>query len=797
MTELKKRSKVEKNFKITKAKLWFFINLICSIVYLTWRIFFTIPIGYGVVSVCAGIFLLVVEGLGVVEAIIHYVNMNNAEEYKKPIVPLELFPDVDIFVATYNESPELLEKTLLACKRMDYPDLEKVHIYLCDDGRRASMKELARKIGVNYLDRQDNAGAKAGNLNNALAHSNSPYIVTFDADMIPQSCFLMETIPYFVDANLRNKGKREEEQIKLGFLQSPQSFYDVDLFQFNLHSEGKIPNEQDYFYRDIEVARTKTNSCIYGGSNTVLAREALETIGGFYTDAVTEDFATGILIQKAGYVSLGISKILASGVSAKKLQDLIQQRVRWARGVISTGRKMHIYTSKDLSIGQKLNYWASIWYWYAPIKRLCYILSPILYGAFGFMVFRCTLWQVLLFWLPMYVTSNISLRMLSNNIRNTKWTAIYEYTLFPYLIIPVILETFGFSLKKFKVTSKDSGKNHKDQNIVYMVPHIILFILSIISVIRCVVVIFTSGSLGPIVVLFWLIYNLYAMFMCLFFVDGREIYRTSDRVYIKLDGTLHFDGKSYEIQTKDISETGIALYMDKPILIDSMEKRMPVVEISDRRWKSKLYVEVKHTKEFPDKEDKRWLYTFAIKDFLSYDDYDQYLAILYDRVPLNPMKIKRNNSIYDDLSTNISRRVTIQDVLKRHYPRIEVNCLIPFRIDGKIEKIKVNNFNYQYFATSSNCHIFDNDNENENNKEIVVIIDNYELPVVFETQVNKAYLFKVIDFEKIYFDDKLRDDIMEALLSIISNSKNKISEATVDVVEPTDSKKEFDEMNML
>ena len=126
-------------------------------------------------------------------------------------------------------------------------------------------------------------GAKAGNLNNALAHSTSPYIVTFDADMIPKSDFLMKLIPYFVDARIRNRGRKEEEQIRLGFVQSPQAFYNPDLFQFNLFSEKRIPNEQDYFYKDIQVARTRTNSVIYGGSNTVIAREALEAVGGFYT----------------------------------------------------------------------------------------------------------------------------------------------------------------------------------------------------------------------------------------------------------------------------------------------------------------------------------------------------------------------------------------------------------------------------------------------------------------------------------------------------------------------------------
>ncbi len=212
-------------------KWWFALNIFCTIVYLIWRIFFTIPFGYGFVSVFVGVALLIVETLGMVEALVHYANMYNTRDYPKPDVPLELFPDVDVFISTYNEDIVLLAKTICACKRMEYPDKNKVHIYLCDDGHRETMKMLASQLGVNYLDRETHEGQKAGNLNNALAHSSSPYILTLDADMLPQSCFLMETMPYCVDAELRNKDKKPEDQIKLGFIQTPQAFYDLDLFQ--------------------------------------------------------------------------------------------------------------------------------------------------------------------------------------------------------------------------------------------------------------------------------------------------------------------------------------------------------------------------------------------------------------------------------------------------------------------------------------------------------------------------------------------------------------------------------------
>lgn len=672
-----KKGKFKEFWHNWKGKIWFLINMFFTIMYLCWRIFFTIPFEYGIVSIVAGFTLLIVEVLGMVEAFVHFANMYSVNGYELPEVPMEMYPDVDIFIATYSEEPALLYKTINGCKYMEYPDKSKVHIYLCDDNRRPEMRALAAKMGVNYLDREDNEGAKAGNLNNALAHSNSPYVVTLDADMIPKSDFLMKTIPYFVDAEIRNKGRKEEDRIKLGFLQTPQAFYNPDLFQFNLFSERRIPNEQDYFYKDIQVARTRTNSVIYGGSNTVLAREALEAIGGFYTKAITEDFATGILIQKAGYVSMALAEPLASGMSATDLQGLIQQRIRWGRGVIATGRKMHIYTSKDLSFAQKMNYWASIWYWYAPLKRLIYVMSPLLYATFGFMVFKCTLPQVLLFWLPMYITSNISLRMLSRNIRNTKWTSIYENVLFPFMLIPVILETFGISLKKFKVTDKEAKQNKRGQNVLYMIPYIILIILSVIGLIRCIIIMFDSGSFGPIVVVFWLVYNLFQLVMCLFFVDGRVLYRKNERVPVKMPCTLRDEVYTLQGMTKDISEWGISVLLDSPRYFP--EGKWLEVDLASERYKAKLLVEVVYVSE---KEDA-WSYSMKILDHKG--TYDDYLQLMFDRVPMLPTEIEKDSGSFQDLKLNTKNRVVSPFYQKRQFPRVYLDADVECKVEATAE----------------------------------------------------------------------------------------------------------------
>lgn len=640
--------RVDNKKKVRAIKCCLIVSMFLTLLYLTWRIFFTIPYHHGILSMVAAVLLLVVEIIGTVDSFVHYNNMYDLGEYPLPEVPENQFPHVDIFVSTYSESTELLRKTLLACMRMDYPDKEKVHIYLCDDGRREEMHVLADEMGVNYLVRATHEGAKAGNLNHALAHSSSPYVVTFDADMQPRSCFLMRTIPYFVDAELKNRLRSPKKQVKLGFVQTPQSFYDPDLYQYYLYSNGRIPNEQDYFYRYIQVARTKSNSVIYGGSNTVLSRNALNAVGGFYTRAITEDFATGMLIEKKGFVSLGTREPLASGMNPNSLRDLIQQRVRWARGVINTGRKMNIIKSPDLTAAQKINYWSSIWYWYASLRHLLFMLCPILSAIFGVTILRCTLPELLIFWLPMFVMSNISQRLLGYGARTPKWTEIYETSIFPFLLVPIILESFGISLKKFKVTSK-SRKGAKTRR-RYMLPFLVLIALTLLGIVNCVRVILADGSFGPAVLLFWLFYNLFLLVMSLFFVSGRQN-GDPESVSVLMPGVLFVGDKRHACFTSALSERELTLVLKEPPPKDGSVS----VELKTERYHTRL--ELKLLRTYTRRKRRgaaRYQCTFEIT---ACDNYDHLLAILYDRVPEFPEKIAVDGGIFEDLRRNLWRRL--------------------------------------------------------------------------------------------------------------------------------------------
>ena len=726
-------------------------TVVTSIIYLIWRIFFTIPFGEGIIALISGMYLLIVEIVGMLEEVVHYNNMTNIEYPMIPKADFSEFPDVDIFIATYNEPVELLYKTINGCINMEYPDENKVHIYICDDSNRIEMRKLAEEMNINYITRTERKDAKAGNFNNALAKTDSPLVVTFDADMVPMHDFLMSTVPYFVE-DLTNAKKiekkdgkeaRKNREGKIGFIQTPQSFYNPDLFQYNLFSETRIPNEQDYFYRDIQISRNKSNSVIYGGTNTVISREALDEIGGFYTKVITEDFATGILIQSNGYTCYAIDEVHASGLAPEDLKGLVKQRQRWARGCIQTGRKLNILFRKGLNISQKLSYISAITYWYGCLKRLIYIMAPFLFSVSGVVVVKCTLLEVLIFWLPMYIFSSKSLKLVSRKIRTVKWTNVYETILFPSLIVSVILESLGISQKKFNVTRKGGAIEDKNYQIKKAIPHIILSILSIIGIINCVKFTFITGTPVYIVLIFWLIINLYNIVMSIFFMLGRQVLRRAERFPINIDCIVSFHEKELKCTTNDISENGLSIVLKKPEFIPYKESIRILLQTD--RYKAQFVAKIIHVGQVGE----QWKYAMEIQEI---DDHNlkQLLRILYDRVPELPKIVEMNNSIFDDIRINVLKRGEQKVKFNRKLPRVNLNKELYSKEHGKV---KIINFNYEYAVLKTN-KVFDS--------LILKINDCIDIKFIL-TDTSSAkieentYLYKVDNYEQISANEEFAE----------------------------------------
>lgn len=682
-----------------KRNIFFIITMILMTIYLGWRMLFTLPLNQGILNIIIGILLLSAEILTVWTTFELFLQkMNKQNSYLElPVIPPESYPEIDVFISTHNEPIDILYKTVNACTKMDYPDKHKVHIYFCDDGNRPEVAELAEQFGIGYLGLMNNKHAKSGNLNNALSKTNSPLIATFDADMIPQHTFLMKTVPYFlynvyIKENEIWRLRREDEILhdwKLGLVQTPQSFYNPDLFQFNLYAEQNIPNEQDFFSKEINVLRNNSNAVSYTGSNTVLSREAIEEIGGFPLKTITEDFEVSVRMQKAGYITYATDEVQAAGLTTTTIKSMIKQRSRWARGVLQSLQNTHAIISPKLPFLTRITYLNSFLYWWSFFNRFIFIISPILFALFDFQIVNTGFWELSVFWLPAYVLYSTAMRLLSSNLRNQRWSQVIDTIFMPYLILPVLLETLHIHERKFKVTSK-AKKSGTTSEFWYAIPHIFLLLLSILAMIRYVMGKYGWAIFYGSVIIFWLSYNIVALCYAIFFMFGRRVYRASERIQALEKIEIAYENKLFTAVTQDLSDYGISFTTPQPIYLP--EHKSFRFTVSTERYNAELEGYVLYVR----KDDKKWRYAAQVKP-VSEEDKRQYFQIIYDRPHSLPKQMNLWITAYDDIVRNIIKRFEKPFFEKRKLPRILLDGIVFFENGGSCI---LHDFNYRYFSVS-------------------------------------------------------------------------------------------------
>lgn len=723
-------------------------------IYLFWRFYYTIPKSYGYISLIAGYLLFIAEAIGFIESSMFYLTLWDTDTPSTPEVDNKDFPDVDIFVATYNEPNDLLYKTLIGCKNMDYPDKNKVHIYICDDGNRKELKELCKKLEVNYITRSENTHAKAGNLNNALAQTSSPYIVTFDADMIPMHDFLLKTIPFFMVED------------KIGFVQVPQNFYNPDLFQYNLFTERNIPNEQNLFSRLIQAGKSRFNAVIYAGSNTVLSREALNEINGLVVGTITEDFATGMKIQSKGYKCICLNEVHASGLSPENLEDLYNQRIRWGRGVIQTFKAFNPLFMKGLNIYQKIMYFSAFSYWYFGVWRLIFLMAPILFSVFGIVVLSTSATQMLEIWLPMFISTNLTFFYFSKKVRTVSWSHIYDTILFPQITKGVLKETFGFKMSKFKVTPKENVKRVSFVNSFELVRiQIIIAILSFIGIVR-ITYLYITNNFEPqyIINLFWLAYNFYLLVMAILFASQRPKFRNSERVFISENAYIINNRQTFSGRTVDISETGISINLEKPIYLD-LDKNYHI-KVKTFRNSSNFLAKIVRVDNF----NEMYKYIFNITE-IGEENFSQLLLILYDRVPPFPEKQKKDYMITNIIRNIKNRRKRILP-LNRKLPRINIDKSVKIIIAQNEDSIYILDFNYMYIAVKKAKEYV----------EFVIPLGgdlNINLHCVFDTKLSQGNRKDVLIYKITNYNEFTNYDLVSLLKSNKIYNEEKINETLV------------------
>jgi len=533
------------------------LGLFLGLRYLYWRGLYTLNTE-DTLSTSISWILYLAEIYGFLALVLFYVQVVKPT-IRSAISPKEEeLPIVDIFVTVYNESLDVLYRTLVGCMAMDYL-VSRKKVYVLDDGHREEVKRLADRLGCQYVSRPTNEHAKAGNLNHGLTQSSGEFVMVLDCDHVPVHTFLKETIGFFKDP-------------KVALVQTPHYFYNPDTFQRNLRLEREIVNEQDLFFYVIQPGRDGFNSSFYAGTGGVFRRSALQEIGGFQVKTLTEDLHTSMVLHARGYQSVYLNKILAAGLAPESYRSYLRQRQRWTRGGIQVFLMDNPLWKRGLTFMQRVNYFGSIFYFFHGWARLVYLVAPLSYLLLGYPPVVANFLVLLSYYLPYYITTFIAFNLLSKDFRNPFWSDVYE-TVMCFFISWTAIETLFLPEKTtFHVTPKGVRFEKPQLDWSYVMPHILLSFALMIGL-GVGGYHFWNRDLNPDAVLlsvFWTAYNLLILTAAIVVARERPQKRSSPRLFRPIACVLSFDGRIISGKTTDLSETGMSLILDRHVFLPSV-----------------------------------------------------------------------------------------------------------------------------------------------------------------------------------------------------------------------------------
>lgn len=429
--------------------------------YVYWRLTSTLPPISEPINFIPGVILCAAEMYCVlILAISLFINSDPLVRKPLPRDPDEDLPTVDVFIPSYNEDESILAITIAAARSMDYPR-EKLTVWLLDDGgtdqkcnddnpekaltalhRRAALQALCSDMGAHYLTRARNQHAKAGNLNNGLENSKAELIVVFDADHAPFRSFLRETVGHFA------------RDPKLFLVQTPHVFLNPDPIEKNLSTFAAMPSENEMFYSVTQRGLDKWDGSFFCGSAAVLRRTALIETNGFSGITITEDCETAFELHSKGWHSCYVDKPLIAGLQPETFTSFIGQRSRWLQGMFQILMLKNPTFKKGLSFPQRLSYLSSMTYWFFPVPRLIFMLSPLLYIFLDVKLFVSNVEETIAYTL-LYIIVNLMLQnYLYGRVRWPWVSELYEYAQGVFLIKAMATVIRSPRKPTFNVTAK-------------------------------------------------------------------------------------------------------------------------------------------------------------------------------------------------------------------------------------------------------------------------------------------------------------------------------------------------------
>ncbi|KAI6689774.1 hypothetical protein NL676_026602 [Syzygium grande] len=237
------------------------------------------------------------------------------------------YPMVLVQIPMYNEK-EVYQHSIIAACQLNWPQ-DRLLIQVLDDSDDESIQRLIKKevsewrekgVNIIYRHRQVRTGYKAGNLKSAMHCEyvkKYEFVAIFDADFMPKSDFLQQTVPHFKD------------NPKLGLVQAKWIFVNKDE---NLLTQMQNVDRCFHFEVEQQVNGAILNFFGFNGTAGVWRIEALRDSGDWLERTTVEDMDIAIRAHLKGWKFIFLNDVKVFCELPESYEAYRKQQHRWHSG---------------------------------------------------------------------------------------------------------------------------------------------------------------------------------------------------------------------------------------------------------------------------------------------------------------------------------------------------------------------------------------------------------------------------------------------------------------------------------
>jgi len=235
-------------------------------------------------------------------------------------IPVEYQPMVTIMIPAHNEEVMIAETVTYLFENLNYENFE---VLVMNDGSTDKTGAIITQLQEKYprlrtVEILRNKG-KAHAFNIGMYFAKGDYILSNDADTIPEPDALMKYMNFFMrdrDMNSSAVTANMDVQNRTTLLGKSQTVEFTSIVGVIKRSQTAV-NDSMY---------------AYSGANTLYKKDFLIDVGGFRQNRATEDISIAWDHQMLGAVPRFAPNIIFHMNVPETIRDLYHQRKRWAQG---------------------------------------------------------------------------------------------------------------------------------------------------------------------------------------------------------------------------------------------------------------------------------------------------------------------------------------------------------------------------------------------------------------------------------------------------------------------------------